>query len=238
MRILHGERQRGAGLIAVERAVTGRIQPERALTLPHLQRVRGFAGPSAFISGAARAIVLGSRCSQIRAEAKTFLRQCDRPVRIALTGCDAIAKAGDENIAHPDLGRDLLRRIGSAGDLHGSDCGAAITRPEIDRLGAIERGLLRTFAVVERPGAGRANRNFAGQPNGDRVIHRRQVAFPDLIADAGLADAAGEIDAESAHHVARPAAAVTLRFQRLLGCENAAALRVFGMKQEVAFFTE
>jgi len=58
------------------------------------------------------------------------------------------------------------------------------------------------------------------------------------IADAGLADAAGEIDAESAHHVARPAAAVTLRFQRLLGCENAAALRVFGMKQEVAFFTE
>ena len=40
VRILHGERQRGAGLIAVERAVAGRIEPERALALPHLQRVR------------------------------------------------------------------------------------------------------------------------------------------------------------------------------------------------------
>ena len=58
------------------------------------------------------------------------------------------------------------------------------------------------------------------------------------IADAGFADAAGEIDAEAAHHVARPAAAVTLQFQPLLGCENAAALGAFGMKQEIAFFTE
>ena len=132
----------------------------------------------------------------------------------------------------------MLRRIGSAGDLHGGGGGAPITRPEIDRLGAIQCRLLRAFAVVQRPGTGRANRNLAGQSNGDRVIHRCQIAFPDLIADAGLADAAGEIDAEAAHHVARPATAVALQFQRLLGCENAAALRVFGVKQEIAFFAE
>ena len=38
VRILHGKRQRGAGLVAVQRAVAGRIQPQRALALPHLQR--------------------------------------------------------------------------------------------------------------------------------------------------------------------------------------------------------
>ena len=51
-------------------------------------------------------------------------------------------------------------RLGSAGDLHGRDRGPAVARPEIDRLGAIERGLLRTFAVVKRPGTGRADRNL------------------------------------------------------------------------------
>src|SRR6202011_2545564 len=172
---------------------TGGIEPERALALPHLQRIRRFAGPSAFIAGAARTVILRTRCPEIGAEAKTLVRQCDRPVRIAFTGCDAIAEAGDENIAHHDLGSDTLRRLEPAGDLHGSDGEAAIGRPEIDRLGAIEGGLPRTFAVVERPGTGGGKWNLAGQPNGDRMIHRRQVAFLDVIAGAGLANAPREI---------------------------------------------
>ena len=34
VRILHGERQRGSGLVAVERAVAGIVEPQRALALP------------------------------------------------------------------------------------------------------------------------------------------------------------------------------------------------------------
>src|ERR1700738_3954106 len=216
MRILYRQRQRGAGLIAGERAMAGGIEPERALALPYLQRVRSFAGPSAFIAGAARTVILRTRCPERGAEAKTLVRQCDRPVRIAFTGCDAIAEAGDENIAHHDLGSDTLRRLEPAGDLHRSDGGAATARPEIDRLGAIEGGLPRTFAVVERPCAGRAHRNLAGQPHDNRMLHRRPVALLDAVAGAGLADAPRQIDTEAVHRIARPAAAVALQFQRLL----------------------
>ena len=37
VRVLHGERQRGAGLVAVQRAMAGGVEPQRALALPHLQ---------------------------------------------------------------------------------------------------------------------------------------------------------------------------------------------------------
>src|SRR6202023_1678830 len=142
-------------------------------------------------AGAARTVVLAARRTEIGTEAKTFVRQRDRAVRIAFAGSDAIAEAGDENIAHHNFGSDTLRRFGPAGDLDGGDGGAAIARPQVDRLGAVEGGPLWNLATLEPPGAGRANRNWAGQPNRDRVIHRRQVAFPYVIADAGLADAAG-----------------------------------------------
>ena len=78
----------------------------------------------------------------------------------------------------------------------------------------------------------------AGQPNGDRMIRRRQVAFLDVVAGAGLADAAGQIDAEAVDDVARPAAAVALQFQRLFRRQNAAGPRAIGMEQEIAFFAE
>src|SRR5260370_25661455 len=214
--ILCRQRQRGAGLIAVQRAMAGGVEPERALALPYLQRVWGLAGPSAFIAGAARTVILGARRPEIGAEAETFVRQRDRAVRIAFTRCDAVAEAGDENIAHHDFGRDALRRLGPGGDLDRGDGGSAVARPQVDRLGAIESGLLRTFAIVERPGAGGANPDLAGQANPDPAIHQRHVAFLDIIAGAGLADAAGEIDTETVHRIARPAAAVALQFQRLL----------------------
>ena len=59
---------------------------------------------------------------------------------------------------------------GPDGDINGGDGRAAVARPEIDRLGAIEGGLPRTVAVVERPGAGGADRNRAGQAEGDRML--------------------------------------------------------------------
>ena len=237
VRILHGERERGAGLIAVERAVAGRIEPERALALPDRQRIRRFAGPSAFIAGAARPVILRGCRAEIGAEAKAFIGQRDRAVRIAFAGGDAVAEAGDEDVAHRDLGGDALAAL-RAGDVDGRNRGAAVADAEIDRLGAVEGGGLRAVAVVERPGAGGADRNRAGQPDDDRMIDRRQIAFLDVVAGAGLADAAGEIDAQPVHGVARPAAAVALNRQRLLGGEHAAAARGFGMQQEIALFAE
>ncbi len=73
MRILHGERERGAGLIAVQRAVTGGIEPQRAVALPVRQAVRRFAGPSALEPGAARPVILRAGAAQIVAEAEAVV---------------------------------------------------------------------------------------------------------------------------------------------------------------------
>ena len=78
----------------------------------------------------------------------------------------------------------------------------------------------------------------AGQPHHDRMVDRRQIAFLDVVAAAGLADAAGEIDAEPVHGVARPAAAVALQLQRLFGGEHGAAASAVGVQQEIAFLAE
>ena len=239
VRILHGERQRGAGLIAVERTVAGGIEPERALALPDRQRIRRFAGPSAFIAGAARAVILRGRGAEIGAEAEAFVGQRDRPVRIAFAGGDAVAEAGDEDVAHRDLGGDALaaRRIRWRRRRSQPWCGHSATRrltgsaqSKVDCCGPSPSS--NDQAQVAPTGTG------AGQPNRDGMIDRRQIAFLDVVAGAGLADAAGEIDAEPVHHVARPAAAVALQFQRLFGGEDAAAARAFGMQQEVALFAE
>ena len=70
------------------------------------------------------------------------------------------------------------------------------------------------------------------------MIDRGEIAFLDVVACAGLADAAGEIDAKPVHGVARPAAAVALDRQRLLGGQHAAAAGAFGVQQEIPLFAE
>ena len=100
---------------------------------------------------------------------------------------------------------------------------AAVAYPQVDRLGAIERGLLadrRRRRTTRR--RWRRPEPAPVEPNRDRMIHRRQIAFLDVVARAGLADAARQIDAEAVDDVACPAAAVALQFQRLLRGENAA----------------
>ena len=110
---------------------------------------------------------------------------------------------------------------------------------QIDRLGAIERrGARRAFAVVERPGAGGADRNRAGEPHRDRMLGRRQIAFLDVVAGAGLVDPAGRVDAQPADHVAGPAAAVALHPKSLFRCQHGGAAQRLGMQQEVAFLAE
>src|SRR5439155_23078310 len=118
-----------------------------------------FAGTSAFVAGAARAVILRTGRAQIETEAKAFVGQRNGAVRIAVAGGDAVAETGNEDVAHFDLGGDALRRVRPAGDVHGRNRGAAIAGAEIDRFGAVECGDLRPVAIVERPGAGGADRN-------------------------------------------------------------------------------
>src|SRR5439155_18828861 len=212
--------------------------PERALALPYGQRVRRLAGPPAFIAGAAWTVILCSGRAEIGAEAEAFIGECDLSVRISFAGGDAVAKAGDEDVAHRDFGGNALAAVRSARDVDGRNGGAAIARPEIDRLGAIEGGCLRTVAIVERPGAGGADRHRPGQPEDHGMIGRRQVAFLHIVAGAGLADAPGEVDAEPVDDVARPAAAVALHFQRLFRGQDAATAGAVGVQEEIPLFAK
>jgi hypothetical protein len=98
--------------------------------------------------------------------------------------------------------------------------------------------LLRPVAVVERPGAGGADRYRAGQAHHDRVVGRREIALFHIVADAGFVDATVEIDAEAIDHIARPAAAFALRLQPLLRSQHAAVAHRLDMKLKVALFAE
>src|SRR3954470_2422112 len=111
-----------------------------------------------------------SRGAEIRAGTETIIRHRHCPFWSAFTRGDAIAETGDEDVAHHNLGRDPLRRLGPRGDVYARNCNAAIAHSETDGLGAIQRGLLRTIAIIERPGASSPDRNCAGQPNGYRMI--------------------------------------------------------------------
>ncbi|MFK4506128.1 hypothetical protein ABIF81_001306 [Bradyrhizobium daqingense] len=187
---------------------------------------------------AARPVVLRAGRAEIGAEAEAFVRERQRPVRIAFAGSDAVAQAGDEDVADLDLGLDPLGRIGAGGDVDGCDRLLAVADAQIDRLGTVEGRGLRPVAVVERPGAGGADRHCAVEAHGDGVVDRRDVVLLDVVAGAGLVDPALQVDAEAVDHVAGPAAAFALQLQRLLGGQDAAVARILDMEQEIALLAE
>src|SRR3954469_5044279 len=123
------------------------VEPQRTLALPDLERFSGFAGAAAFVTGAARAKILRRGAAEIVAEAEPFVGQPDRPVRIAFAGGDAVAEARYEDVANPDRRRHPLRRVGSARHVNSGHCLTSIPDAQIDWLGAVSRGLLRTVAV-------------------------------------------------------------------------------------------
>src|SRR6185437_6449783 len=237
--ILHGKRQRGARLIAVKRAVAGRIEPHRTMALPIRECAWCFAGAPAFVAGAARPVILPPRRPQIIAEAEALVGERDRAVRITLAGGDAVAEAGNQDISHLDHSGDALRSFLSAGDVDGGDGLGTIADTKVDGFGAVEGRLLwRAVAIVERPGAGRSHRHRAGKVNGDRMIDRREIAFLDVVARAGLADPAELIDAEPLHHVARPTPTLALQLERVFGGENTAVAQRLDVELKIAFLAE
>ncbi len=238
VRMADGERQRCARLVAVERAVAGGVRPLRVEALPGREPAAGAAALVALEAGAAGPEVLAA--AEIVAEAEAAARQFDRPVRIAFAGGDGVAEARDQDVAHLDFLAEALGHFRAGIDVDGDDrrLRRSGTRMLIGSLQSNEDSCARA-AAVEPPRADGAGGNLAGEANGDVVLGGRQIILGDVVARAGLADAACLIDAQPRKRVARPAAAVALNGQRLLGLRGCCgSAQRFDVQLEVALLLE
>src|SRR5262249_8658327 len=240
MRVLDGERERGAHLIAVERAMTGAAEPARALLRPLagarvLVRHRG-AGFVAAEAGASRPVIFTAAETL---EAKALVGQPHRPVGIAFTRRDRISHAGDEHVAHDDLADQPQRRTVQQNDVDAGDGRPVADETSLDFFVAGSGHLPRVaVAVVEAPGAAFIGRHGSGEGDADAVIARRQIAFALAVALAEFQQPAGTVDAQPFDRVARPAATVALARQALLGREHATAARRGNVTLEIGLAAE
>src|SRR5690349_14600973 len=151
MRLLHRKRERSAQLISVQRAMTGRAHPARAVARPVLggavARRAVLARMVADKAGTAWPEIL--RAAAEAAEAEAALEP-HRAVRIAFAGGNGIAEAGDQHVADRDFGSDPLRGAIAQRNVHGRYRGAAVAYPNFD-LGVACGGHLAqlAFAVVK-----------------------------------------------------------------------------------------
>src|SRR5204862_2501229 len=103
MRVLDRERERCAGLIAVQGTVAWSAQPARALARPVLGPAlagHGRAGLVPRVALTARAKIFAS-CKAFEAEA--FICKTNGTIRIAFTGRDGVAHSRNEHVTHLDL---------------------------------------------------------------------------------------------------------------------------------------
>ncbi len=197
MRVFDSKRERGAHLIAVERAVTGAAQPARALLRP-LAGARVVvrhhrAGSIAPEARSSRPVIFAAAEAL---EAKALIRQLHRPVGIALAGRDRIAHAGDEHIAHSDLADEPLRGAVRQHDIDARKSRPATHETGPDFLVASGVDLPRvTVAVVEAPYAALIGWQGSAQRHADAVIVRRQVDLALAVPLAKFQQPAGAIDA-------------------------------------------
>src|SRR5215467_4478464 len=64
------------------------------------------------------------------------------------------------------------------------------------------------------------------------------MGWLDVVTQAGIGDAPLQVDAEAVDHVARPAAAVALQFERVLGGKHTAVAQALDVELEVTFLAE
>ena len=93
-------------------------------------------------------------------------------------------------------------------------------------------------AVIEAPDAAFVRRHRSGEHDADAVIARRQIDFALAVAIAEFQELARTVDAQPLDRVARPAAAVGLARQALLGREHAVAARCGDVTLEVGLVAE
>jgi len=240
MRILDGKRERGAHLIAVERAVAGTAEPARALQRP-VAGARVFvchrgAGFVAAEAGASRPVIF---TAAEPLEAETLVRQPHRPVGIAFARRDRISHAGDERIAHHDFADQPQRRAVRQNDVDAGDGRPAADEASLHLFVARAAHLPRVaVAVVEAPGAALVRRQGSGKRDADAMIARGKIALALAVAVAEFEKPAGAVDAQPFDHLARPAAAVALAGQALLSREHAAAAQRGNVTLEVGLVAE
>ena len=169
LRVLHRERERGAELIAVQRAVARRRHPAGAVAVP-VAGVGGraggvvVAGLVALVARPGRPEIFGARGAKEAAEAEAVIGKRDRAVGIAFAGRDRVAEPRDQQIADRDLGGDAVDAAVRPGDADRGDGRLAVGEALLHRLRARRGHLLRrNGAVVEAPVAGGVGRHRAGR---------------------------------------------------------------------------
>src|SRR5215472_17673377 len=240
MRVLDRERERGAHLVAVERAVAGAAEPARALLRPLagarvVVRHRG----AGFVAAEARPPRPVIFTAAEALEAKALVGQPHRPVGIAFTRRDRISHAGDERIAHDDLADQPQRRTVGQNDVDARDGRPVADEARLHFFVARTGHLPRVaVAVVEGPGATFIRRQGSGKRHAHAVVARRQIALAFPVAIAEFQEPAGAVDAQPFDQVARPAAAVALACQAPLGRQHATAVRRGNVTLEVGLVAE
>ena len=153
MGVLDRQRERGAQLVAVERAMAAAAHPARALQRP-IARPRRLARPIgtglvAAEAGAARPEI----CPAAEApEAEALVRHPNGAVRIALARGDRVAQSGNQHVAHLDVAHQPLRRAVRQSDVDAHDRRPALAQAELHLLVAGAAHLSRRpAAVVEAP---------------------------------------------------------------------------------------
>ena len=206
--------------------MTGAALPARALERPGVGVIVlvAFAG---FVAGegvAPRPVIFAARAAEKAPEAEAGVGEPDRTVWIAFTGRDRVTEAGDQHVAHREVGHDPLRGAVGQDDVHARGGGPAVRDAKLHFLFARERRLpRRALAVVEAPGAGEARRHRPGQDDADPMLARREIGFATAVAVAHAEQLAAAIDAEPLDGLARPAAAVAVALQPILRGEDAVA---------------
>ena len=192
MLVLDRQRERGAKLIAVQRAVAGGRHPARAVAVPVAGRGGEpagavVAGLVALVAEPARPEIFAARRAEEAPEAEALVGERNRPVGIAFAGGDRVAQPRDQQIADLDLGRDAVDAVVRPGDADRGDGRLAVGEALLHRLRAGRVDLLRRDgAVVEAPVAGRAGRHRAGEPRDDEMRLRREIVFALAVAVAGV----------------------------------------------------
>ena len=156
-------------------------------------------------------------------EAESAL-ELDRPVGIALAGSDGIAKAGDKDVAHRNLGGNPLGGAVAKRNVDGRDRAPAGTDAQFDLLIARRCHLTRRpVAVVKAPEAILARRHRAGDCRPDRVIARRKIVLALAVAFARLEQVSRIVETKIADDVLGPAEAVGVMCETPFSSKHAIA---------------
>ena len=199
MAVLDRKRERGAHLVAVERAVTGAAHPARTLPRPiahaHVLAGRDVAGLVAAEAGPSGPVILAAVEAP---EAEAVVGQPHGAVGIALAGGDRVLPCRRSSTSRTWI--SLTRRCAVPSGKTMSTL-AVVGRPW--RRRAFTSSLQAPFTwraapspSSKRPDATVVGRQSPGEDDADAVIARRKVDFALAVAIAEFQELAGPVDAQ------------------------------------------